>query len=278
MISRYGLYAYGLVGKSPQQLTILGIDKKNNIYPVEGKDICVIVSKIDIDQFQNQIKPLFSELTKTVGAAQSGTEEILQAHEDVIDTLMQETTVIPFKFGTILKDEKAALKMLQDEEEKFKRLLSKFAGRAEWGLKIYADTQAFINHIMQIEPAFKNLEEQRAKLSRGVAYLLGRKMEEELKDHTVAQLAKVTEIIFQKLEEYAYEAKLNKTLPQTLTGRNKDMILNAAYLVESEKVARFCNQGKSLAEQYEAMGLDLEISGPWPPYSFTQPDGQGFFC
>ena len=268
MISKHGLYAYGLVGKRPEQLDMLGIDKKNKVYPVEGRDICVMVSKIDIDTFQNQVKKLFSELTKTTGAAQSGTEEILQAHEDVVNTLMKSTTVVPFKFGTILKDEKAASKMLQDDEEKFKELLSKFTGRAEWGLKVYADTQEFIRHIVQIEPKFKNLEEQREKLPRGVAYLLGKKMEAELKDNAVARLAEVTEVIFQELGKDAHEVKLNKTLPQKLTGKKKEMILNTVYLVEREKVARFCKQGKRLTEKYESLGLDLEVSGPWPPYSF----------
>jgi hypothetical protein len=177
--------------------------------------------------------------------------------------------VVPFKFGTILKDEKAASKMLQDNEEKFKKLLSKFTGRAEWGLKVYADTQEFIKHIMQTESKFKNLEEAREKLSRGAAYLLGRKMEDELKDDAVARLAKVTEAISQELGKDADEAKLNKTLPQKLTGKKKEMILNAVYLVEREKVASFCKQAKRLIEKYESMGLDLEVSGPWPPYSFT---------
>lgn len=265
MASNYGLYAYGLVGKSPAQLDILGIDKRNKVYPVEGKELCVMVSEIDVGTFQNQVKHLFSELTAT--ADQSSTEAILQAHEDVVDLLMQDTTIVPFKFGTILKDEKAALQMLQGDEEKFKRLLAKFTGRAEWGLKIYSDRQEFIKHIAQIESRFKN--PAREKLSRGVAYLLGKKTEEELKDNAIARLSEVSEVIFQELGKDAYEAKLNKTLPQKLTGKKKEMILNTVYLVEREKVANFCKQGKRLMEKYVSMGLDLEVSGPWPPYSFT---------
>ncbi len=266
MGSKYGLYAYGLVGRGPKQLDILGVDKKNKVYLVEGRDICVMLSEIDIDKFQKQIKILFSELTKT--ADQSETEELLQAHEDVLDTLMKSTTVVPFKFGTILKDEKAASRMLQDNEEKFKKLLSKFTGRVEWGLKVYADNKEFTRHVVQVEPIFKNLEEKREQLSRGAAYLLGRKMEAELKGRVIDQLTAVTEVIFQELEKDAYEVKLNKTLPQKLTGKKKEMILNTAYLVEGEKVVHFCNQGKRLMEKYESMGLDLEVSGPWPPYSF----------
>ncbi len=63
MTSTYGLYAYGLVDNSPGRLDIVGIDRKHRVYPVHGRDMCVMVSDIDIDQFQNQVKTLFSELT-----------------------------------------------------------------------------------------------------------------------------------------------------------------------------------------------------------------------
>jgi len=269
MVSKVGLYAYGLVGKSPKQLNILGIDKKNKVYPVEGRGICVMVSKIYTDKFQDEIKKLLSKLTKTAEAVPNETEEILRGHEDVVETLMKLTSVVPFKFGTILKDEKAALKMLREYEEKFKKLLSKFSGREEWGLKVYVDNQEFKKHLAKVEPRLKKLDEKKGKLSKGAAYLLGRKMEEESKIDVSARLTKASEGIFQEAGEYAYESKLNKTLPQKLTGKNKEMILNTAYLVEKEKVAHFCQQVKRLIKKYEPMGLEIEVSGPWPPYNFT---------
>jgi type I site-specific restriction endonuclease len=269
MNSNYGLYAYGLVDKKPEQLDIWGIGRKGKIYPVEGREVSVMVSEIDIDAFQSQVKNLFSELAKTTELAQSGVKELLQAHEDVVDALTKATTVVPFKFGTVLKGEQAALKMLQDYEEKFKNLLAKFAGRAEWGMKVYANQQEFIKYIMQIEPELRDMEGKREKLSRGVAYLLTRKMEEELKDRATLRLSEITEAIFHGLGKDACEGKVNNTLSQKLTSKKKEMILNSAYLVEREKVASFCKQGKRLMQKYAVMGLDIEVSGPWPPYSFT---------
>jgi predicted nucleic acid-binding protein len=93
-------------------------------------------------------------------------------------------------------------------------------------------------------------------------------MEEELKDQVVARLVQVAEEIFQELEKDASEAKLNETLSQKVTGEKKEMILNAVYLVERGKVAHFRQRGKRFMEKYASMGLDLEFSGPWPPYNF----------
>lgn len=269
MISRHGLYAYGLVGKIPEQLDILGIDKRNKVFPVIKGDICVMVSEVDIDQFQDQVKNLVSELTKNAGTVPNEVGEILQAHEHVTDILMRNTTVVPLKFGTILNDEKAALKMLQDHEEEFKNLLAKFVGKVEWGMKVYADKQALMEHIVQTEPKFTKLKDNQEKLSRGAQYLLRRKMEEEVEDLVATQLAQITEEIFQEIGKDASEAKLNEILPQKVTGKKKEMILNAAFLVERKKATHLRQRGKSLIEKYKFMGLNLEFSGPWPPYNFT---------
>jgi hypothetical protein len=264
-----GLYAYGLVDNNVECLDLLGIDKKHKVYAVTGRAIRVVVSKIDVEQFKVQVKQVFAALTQTAGATQTGAEELLQAHEDVVAALMSDTTVVPFPFGTILIDEQAATKMLQDDEEKFTKLLAKFAGREEWGLKVYADQQQLIQQMLQSDPEFQSLQEKRDTLSRGAAYLFGRKMEETVKDNAAARLTEVSGHIFHALTRDAYEAKLNKTLPQKLTGKAQEMILNAVYLVEREKAARFCEHGTRLRKQYASMGLDLQISGPWPPYNFT---------
>ncbi|GHO58860.1 GvpL/GvpF family gas vesicle protein [Ktedonobacter robiniae] len=269
MLSHNGLYAYGLVSKKPEHLDILGIDNQNKVYPVSENDMCVMVSKVDIDAFQNRIKNLVSELTSGKDAVQQGAAELLQSHEHIIDTLMQDTTVIPFKFGTILKDEKAASQMLQNQKEDFQSLLAKFTGKVEWGVKVYANKQALAKHLMQKEPEFISLQEKRAKLSRGAAYLFDKKMEVEVKNAVATQLAQITERIFHELERNAFEAKLNNILPQKMTGKKQEMILNAAYLIERGREALFRQQGIQFVEEYGPLELELEFSGPWPPYNFT---------
>lgn len=266
MSSQYGLYTYGLVDRNPDQLDIVGIDKENKVYPVIEKGLCVMVSRVNIEQFQRQVQHVIAELTNSTDATQRETIGLLQAHEYVIEALMQDATVVPFKFGTILKDENAALQMLQDQEEHFKQLLAMLAGKVEWGLRVYADKQAIINYVEQRK---QNQEVTQKSLSKGAAYLLGKQREEARKDNVAAQLAQVAEEIFQGVGNAACEAKINKTLSQKRTGKEKEMILNAAFLVEREKADHFSQQGGTFMEKYAFMRLDMEFSGPWPPYNFT---------
>jgi hypothetical protein len=264
-----GLYAYGLVGEVPQPLDIVGIDQQHKVYPVIGQGLSVIVSVVDIDQFQHQVKSLLAALSRATGRTELEAGAILQAHEAVMEALLQHTTIVPLQFGTIFKDEAAAIRMLQEHEAEFKRLLATLSGKVECGVKVYLDKQVLMKHLAQIDPQFSRSEEQRRKVSRGAAYLLARKIEEKLKDQATTQMAQISAKIFQELSKEAVEAKQNTILPQRLTGKKEEMILNAAYLVEREKVAHFEQQTKKCLEQYADIGLTLEIYNPRPPYSFS---------
>ena len=50
------------------------------------------------------------------------------------------------------------------------------------------------------------------------------------------------------------------------------MLLNGAYLVESERSERFAQLVEELQGRYSELGARLEISGPWPPYNFIASD------
>lgn len=266
----YGLYAYGVVEQSLWPPDMLGIDQENEVYAVTGRGISVIVSKVNPDQFQERVRRLFAELTQGEGAISAGAGEILQAHEAVIEAIMQNSIILPLKFGTILKDESAALTMLQEHEGEFKDLLVKLDGKVECGLKVYADRQALRKYMLQDKPERVALEGEQEQLSKGAAYLLRRKNEEEMKDQVAARLAQLCERIFQALGQDAAEARLSDTLPHKMMGKKKEMVLNAVYLVEKEKVPQMYQKVKNLTEEYARMGIELESSGPWPPYNFTR--------
>ena len=58
-----------------------------------------------------------------------------------------------------------------------------------------------------------------------------------------------------------------------LSGHEGEMLLNAAYLVEAQRVADLRERAAELAERHAAVGARIELTGPWPPYNFV-PDGE----
>lgn len=269
MDARFGLYAYAVVDANIEKLNILGIDKKNRVFPLERNSLSVLVSKIDTGRFKAQVEEVLSEMAQSQNILPEKIENLLLSHQEVVDALAKVATIVPFKFGTILKNEASALKMLKDYEKKFKKLLSKFTGSAEWGIKAYVDRKKFTTYTGRQNSRLEEFARKVPRQLSGTAYLLGRKMEEELKNEINHRLAEIANAIFRQAEKYAFEARLNKTLPKKLTGKDKEMVLNSTYLIEKEKVGSFNKQMEKLTEKYEPLGLYFEVSGPWPAYSFV---------
>lgn len=265
----FGLYAYAVVGENIEKLNILGIDKKNKVFPLERDGLFVFVSKIDTGRFKNQVEEVLSEMTKSQNSLPDKVENLLLSHQEVVDAMAKVVTVVPFKFGTVLKNETAALKMLKDYEKKFKTLLFRFIGREEWGVKAYVDTKKFKNYLVKTDPDFKKTSSGFSKVSPGMRYLLGKKLEEEAEEKLAYRLNEIVEAVFHQLERLTFEAQVNKTLSKKLTGKEKEMVLNSAYLIEKKRVVNFQKQLARLIEKYQPAGFEFEVSGPWPAYSFT---------
>ena len=60
----------------------------------------------------------------------------------------------------------------------------------------------------------------------------------------------------------------NEEAIRHVTERMDDMILNAAFLVEQDKLSAFIREIEILKNQYEGTGFLFDCTGPWPPYNF----------
>jgi hypothetical protein len=80
-------------------------------------------------------------------------------------------------------------------------------------------------------------------------------------------------MIHAALSRYAAETRVHTPQAPQLTGIKAPMILNAAYLLDSARGGEFAAAVTALAEQHPA--LRLELTGPWPPYSFAGTGGEG---
>ena len=57
-------------------------------------------------------------------------------------------------------------------------------------------------------------------------------------------------------------------LPKEYTGREDTMILNAAFLVNKTKVTDFKSTADNLRKKDGNSCFIIEVTGPWPPFSF----------
>ena len=77
----------------------------------------------------------------------------------------------------------------------------------------------------------------------------------------------VARAVHADLSSRAEQARLYPPQAAQLTGHREAMLLNAAYLLEAGRADGFASAVEAAAAAHEE--LRVELTGPWPPYSFT---------
>ncbi len=222
-----------------------------------------------------------SAVVEDVGLAEFG-EEVLRrnledldwlettarAHHEVIDAAAQQGPVVPMRLATVYSGDARIAAMLTERRTDFRSALRRISGRMEWGVKAYADRQ----------PEASDNSTVTAGASRpgggaGAAYLQRRRNHLTAQKNARRETLASAEMIHAELSRYAAETRVHTPQEPQLTGIKAPMILNAAYLLDSARGEDFAAAVAALADQHP--GLRLELTGPWPPYSFAGTGGEG---
>jgi hypothetical protein len=190
-------------------------------------------------------------------------ETIARAHHQVLTVLLDAGPVLPVRMVTVYRGDEQVRQMLRDRAEEFAELLVRMSGRKEWGVKVYA--------VGQGTPADSAPPDRRAgeeKERPGTAYLKRRRTSlrgrEEARRGAVNRAAHVDAV----LSRIAVATRHHRAQDPQLSGRADLMVLNGAYLVDDGRADDFAAAEEALRED----DLDVQLTGPWPPYSFTISD------
>jgi hypothetical protein len=78
--------------------------------------------------------------------------------------------------------------------------------------------------------------------------------------------------IHEALVEVADDGLLNPIQTSELPGREGRLVMNGVYLVEREATDAFHEEVEALEQRFASLGLELQRTGPWPPYNFVPGD------
>ncbi len=106
--------------------------------------------------------------------------------------------------------------------------------------------------------------------SPGKAYLLGKKKKEILEKEISIIYNNYSKKIFTTLNDLSEEYRLNTLLSNDITVTEEDMIVNATFLIKKESIHQFIEVVNVLCKKYENIGIIVNLTGPWPPYSFIK--------
>jgi glycosyltransferase involved in cell wall biosynthesis len=234
------IYAYAIISSNDKvNDSICGLENVP-VYDIPYRDLGIAVSELN-QEIQNI------------------TREHILKHEEVIEKLMEDFTVLPMRFHTLFDQKKDALLMMQEYYSDFKENLARLHNKVEFGIKVIWSGETIKNRIIEASkkchanlaisdnsPAKSFVKEKFEK------YKIDREFQEEAN--------RCITLIDDFFSRFVAEKKLEKL-------KSDNLLLSAAYLVEKDRQADF----KEAFERTRRTSSDLKflLSGPWPCYNFV---------
>jgi hypothetical protein len=186
------------------------------------------------------------------------------AFAKVIEVLSWNYSVLPVRYGTVMKSSESVIELLERCNSKFKETLQRIENKEEFSLKVlwdYEKGSEKIRQQMKSGVAQKNLPFEGNTISK--TYLLQKLEEHRFEDALLSYVEQLIAEICNLIEQLNPIHKFKKMVSQNL-------ILDAVFLLEKEKKESFTKIIDQLKNQYS--DLHFLLTGPWPPYNFVEPN------
>ncbi|MFC4003139.1 GvpL/GvpF family gas vesicle protein [Prauserella oleivorans] len=222
------------------------------VHAIENEDLVALVSPASLDEFGEEA--LHRNLEDLDWLA-----ETARAHDDVVAAADRAAAaVVPLRLATVYLDDDRVRSLLAQRRADFAAALDLVAGRTEWGVKAYADPDELV---AAAEPTAGSGG------GAGTAYLLKRKAQLSARERAEQAAADHAGELHEALAALSVAARRHPPQDPKLSGRSGWMVLNGAYLVDDARGDEFARTVERLGA--DRAGVRLELTGPWPPYSFA---------
>ena len=253
-----GHYLYGIIEASGGSLPTgaPGVDGASPVTLLEHRDIAAVVSEVPLAEFgaralEHNVKDL------------QWLEDRTRAHEAVLERFLLAGPVLPARFCMIYRSSRHLLEVMAENYPSLRASLERVRGAREWGVKVLFDRDAAVKLEKTGHEAVNR--SSGAAVGEGRAYFEARKLDQLVTTEVERTAATCADEAHARLHAYARDAKVLASPPAA----RLRVVMNAAYLVDTEREAAFEEALRRLAADYADRGLRFELTGPWPAYNFA---------
>jgi hypothetical protein len=228
---------------------------------VAADGFTVLVSDVDLAEFgEAALRRNLEDL--------AWLEEVARAHHHVIDAATRLFPLLPTRLATVYSSTETMAAELARRGEELRAALRRVGGRVEWGVKAYAAPRPDTGESQQ--PATAQAGEQTGSGGAGLAYLKRRRAQLTAGERSARAAVAGAQAVHAELSGRAKQARLHPPQSPQLSGNQMPMLLNTAYLLDVSASDGFASAVAAAATAHPE--LRLELTGPWPPYSFAGED------
>jgi len=239
-------HTHGLEGKASGP--IREVSEVSEVYTIPHEDIACVVKNTHMDSFSSMPKEALGRH--------------LVEHQMVIERVMKEHTIIPFKFGTIAEGPDEVNRILQSGYTAFKAKLEKMDKNIELDLAaLWNDMNSVIRRIGEENDQIRSLKNEIAKRPPQQTLQDRIKIGSMLKDALDEEKTRLCAQMLEVLREIVADCQKHELM-------DEKMILNCAFLLPKDRETDFDHALDELNKKYKEE-VDFKCVGPLPPYSFS---------
>ena len=189
-------------------------------------------------------------------------ERYARAHHDVVSAVAACCPTVPLPMATLYQNAERARAALEGEADRFHAALERVAHHAEWGVKVYAPPCPPDDSIRSATPTGRS----RPAPGAGLAYLDRKRGAQQRRERRQDEALQAAEAVDAEVRGIAAASRRLRLQGSQPSGERRVQVLNATYLVAEHRADELTLLTQALRER---TGAQIELSGPWVPYSFV---------
>jgi len=188
-------------------------------------------------------------------------------HQAVIRDLMDQGPVVPVRFATLFSDAGNLRARIVCHQAALLAFLERTRDQAEWSVKALYDRKSALARIT--ERTLAERETELTALAPGRRYFEEQKLRKAVESELGTTLAEACRWLHERLREAASETCEVRLQAKAQSGLGLDMAANWAFLIARSTLETFEQRVDEPSGAGNPGDLELRMSGPWPPYSFS---------
>lgn len=232
----------------------------NALFQETLDNVAAIVSKVCLEDF--------------VGAAAEARLEDLSwvgpravRHGEIIQKVASHSPVLPAKFGTLFSSIESLRGLLENHRAQMSDFLDYLTDKDEWSVKVLLEKSRVQDYLLSEKLAVQ--ADDLASLPPGARYFKEKKLAAALEGELRAWLNSVCQVVGTDLADCSASFSNRRAAGAFQQESHREVIANWAFLVSRDSAPHFRERIHLANGNYEDQGLFFDMSGPWPPYSFT---------
>jgi hypothetical protein len=183
-------------------------------------------------------------------------------HEAVIEEVMRQTPVLPARFATLFTSPDSVEQSVLEHREAITGFFARLGDQQEWAVKGLLDRAGSLRKLGAAEaPA--------PSAAPGARYFQEKRIKAQVEKDFNLRLKEFCRRAAAALGAHPDEFRERKVLAPAADAEDAEIVLNWAFLVAPAALDDFRLRLERLNAGEGFPGLRLELTGPWPPYSFA---------